>query len=897
MAINIQEILHPSDSNQIKWEKVNYNFDQILANGGGPTGQKGTKGIQGSVGQTGAKGDKGDQGIQGETGATSSRWKVIPIDQDGNDVNEYVILKPKLENDAYHPVIFLGDQTFDNINGNNGELQLRSTLTIGKHAVGGASPSSELVTLWHGPHATSTNNVSITISTDDSGESQYDEDIYSGNWTRFTLDETYGSNLSGQEKIEFKIGMDRVVFDTNVSFDDANSTLKLPATQKASDELELGMIRFFGGNFWGYKEDANGNPGWIQFCMAPCGSGGSTGTIEFDDDSNISVGPDGALLGNTIEIGGGDLEIDVNGDPWNGTAVNRNYTLTLNGGSNLTGLSENGGGIEIPYTTGPTGGLLLSDAEFTGPSWVAFSSSDGFGIGVSISTNSSTSGRSGTITISHPNDSNVTAAITISQAATAQTTNAPTYTTTWTVNETVSNATVHVTDSTTSPVDNTDTRVAEAGVTVNRVFYFRPAEGHTFLSPSDISVSASQGSATIDSSLTSLGNIKVNVSHVTNTTNNSITVTASGSAQSTAVEYTQLLASPSPVNEGTDITVTMNGNNIPDGTQVFVLFTGTGVTLQSDFVEQGVSFDSGEGAGAAGSPYGGTGGGFGAGIFLTFSGNTASAIIGVEEDGATEGTETAVLTAYSVDSAGNPTDSLSDTISINDTSTAPTLATVTYGISNKSSQWDVCNQSSSSPRSTTYQIDAEGVTPWTVVRDAIRAHAGNLIQNGTWYKVISSTEPGFTFSNHIINGAYDTPASALTNCSSVTTTTTLAPLEFTTVATSGSSRATGRSYTWSLSGFPQTGHIIRMGIYSTSIDYTITGTSGSSLSYDAVGQAYANFLNSVTSAQWKAAGVYSYTQGNPPGFEPTASWNSANDRLTFNMNWQNSIGEPQVIPN
>ena len=46
MAINIREILHPSDSDSIKFEKINYNFDQILANGGGPRGLKGQKGDQ-----------------------------------------------------------------------------------------------------------------------------------------------------------------------------------------------------------------------------------------------------------------------------------------------------------------------------------------------------------------------------------------------------------------------------------------------------------------------------------------------------------------------------------------------------------------------------------------------------------------------------------------------------------------------------------------------------------------------------------------------------------------------------------------------------------------------------------------------------------------------------------
>ena len=47
MAINIKEILHPSDSESIKFEKINYNFDQIVANGGGPMGPKGDKGDQG----------------------------------------------------------------------------------------------------------------------------------------------------------------------------------------------------------------------------------------------------------------------------------------------------------------------------------------------------------------------------------------------------------------------------------------------------------------------------------------------------------------------------------------------------------------------------------------------------------------------------------------------------------------------------------------------------------------------------------------------------------------------------------------------------------------------------------------------------------------------------------
>ncbi|MGY8866290.1 MAG: hypothetical protein ACKVJK_11785, partial [Methylophagaceae bacterium] len=114
MAIfNIQEILHPNDSNQIKWEKVNYNFDQLLANGGGPEGTKGSLGQQGSVGLTGQKGNQGEIGPQGLTGATTSRWQVIPINPAGATNNDYVILKPKVSSDNYQPVLFLGGRSVE----------------------------------------------------------------------------------------------------------------------------------------------------------------------------------------------------------------------------------------------------------------------------------------------------------------------------------------------------------------------------------------------------------------------------------------------------------------------------------------------------------------------------------------------------------------------------------------------------------------------------------------------------------------------------------------------------------------------------------------------------------------------------------------------------------------
>ena len=64
MAINIKEIL-TNDSDVIKVDKTNYNFDQLVANGGGPIGIKGQKGELGGVGTTGAKGENGDEGAKG----------------------------------------------------------------------------------------------------------------------------------------------------------------------------------------------------------------------------------------------------------------------------------------------------------------------------------------------------------------------------------------------------------------------------------------------------------------------------------------------------------------------------------------------------------------------------------------------------------------------------------------------------------------------------------------------------------------------------------------------------------------------------------------------------------------------------------------------------------------
>jgi len=77
ITINLKQLEY-TDGDNLKLDKVNYNFDQLVANGGGPqgtTGDQGATGYQGSTGYQGFQGEKGDQGSQGTQGsAGATRW-------------------------------------------------------------------------------------------------------------------------------------------------------------------------------------------------------------------------------------------------------------------------------------------------------------------------------------------------------------------------------------------------------------------------------------------------------------------------------------------------------------------------------------------------------------------------------------------------------------------------------------------------------------------------------------------------------------------------------------------------------------------------------------------------------------------------------------------------------
>lgn len=93
MAINLKNI-SISDSNNIKLDKVNYNFDQLVANGGGPRGfqgQDGLTGYQGVTGYQGFQGIEGPQGFQGPQGLDGSGiWKLNENDNSPEEVKTIV---------------------------------------------------------------------------------------------------------------------------------------------------------------------------------------------------------------------------------------------------------------------------------------------------------------------------------------------------------------------------------------------------------------------------------------------------------------------------------------------------------------------------------------------------------------------------------------------------------------------------------------------------------------------------------------------------------------------------------------------------------------------------------------------------------------------------------------
>ena len=114
MALNLKQIFY-TDSDQIKLDKVNYNFDQLVANAGGPQGPVGVTGAQGAQGTFGYQGNIGPQGVQGpqgEQGLTEdSKWYLIQADPAISGSVDTLI--PEVDPGVNPPAIIVGYQKND----------------------------------------------------------------------------------------------------------------------------------------------------------------------------------------------------------------------------------------------------------------------------------------------------------------------------------------------------------------------------------------------------------------------------------------------------------------------------------------------------------------------------------------------------------------------------------------------------------------------------------------------------------------------------------------------------------------------------------------------------------------------------------------------------------------
>ena len=110
MPINIKEIF-TTDSDSIKIDKLNYNFDQLLANGGGPQGPAGSQGPAGVQGLQGIQGATGATGATGDVGAAGSSLATWDKDTIGN----FEVLRPYdlTGSGGYITRIILGDEVQD----------------------------------------------------------------------------------------------------------------------------------------------------------------------------------------------------------------------------------------------------------------------------------------------------------------------------------------------------------------------------------------------------------------------------------------------------------------------------------------------------------------------------------------------------------------------------------------------------------------------------------------------------------------------------------------------------------------------------------------------------------------------------------------------------------------
>ena len=408
MAINIQEILHPSDSDSIKFEKINYNFDQILSNGGGPIGPKGQKGDQGQLGSTGQKGEKGDTGLtgaQGVSGSTDSPWYKVEVDTNNDGNNEVTILKPKVGSDLNMPIIWLGDPNFEE-DSTDGDIDTNARLTIAndltyenfirlQHSTTKrivlTSSVNGIYSKFHWKNDFGVTDLEYAITTDKITLTANTAPFYIGG---------AGLQLAALNNTNIKLstaGTGILDVDINAEF---KGYLRLPAGSTGARPAtpQVGMVRFNTDldivEAYYYN---TGSPEWRELCT-DCGTavGDSIGISGGDIDANA----DGSPSSNTISISGGDIDASADGTPVS------SYTLATSGLTSLTAAYNTATTLYLNYTITPTSSdPTVSNVFVNRPGLTV--SADPTNNRIQVVTSTGNIGDVWIVTVKHPSDAAV----------------------------------------------------------------------------------------------------------------------------------------------------------------------------------------------------------------------------------------------------------------------------------------------------------------------------------------------------------------------------------------------------------------------------------------------------------------------------------------------------------
>jgi len=358
MAINIKEILHPSDSDSIKFEKINYNFDQILANGGGPTGPQGEKGNPGEQGDTGIKGNKGDTGdtgLKGDPGITDTPWAAVEKSASA------VILKPKKNSYANAAAVWLGDTLFEE-GVTDGDILTNARITLAQEP----GIFDNYINFFH------SNSKILNINS-----------ITDGIYTEFRLAKSLGNT-----NIAFKVDVDKITLISNNDtlliqgnevkikpIGNSNITLETDGTGILNVDMQATFLNYVDFNSTGAIKVPVGNKNERPTPQA--------GLLRFNNETLRFEGHDGATWSpiGALEDGDGDTYITVEENT--DDDIIRMYFGSPGGGGGSTlgmtiGQSAAGflGAVYTPRTFVTDGNIVLTKVTSPGNGLLFPASSD-----------------------------------------------------------------------------------------------------------------------------------------------------------------------------------------------------------------------------------------------------------------------------------------------------------------------------------------------------------------------------------------------------------------------------------------------------------------------------------------------------------------------------------------